>query len=58
MKAFGRKKAQLEKVQPEKLATICAYCHHTLEESLDENEMYDIEVQGLTELIAEYLDES
>jgi len=37
---------------------MCAYCHHVLEEALDENEMYDIEVQGLTELVAEYLDES
>ena len=57
-KAFGRKKAQLEKVQPDKLVTMCAYCHHILEEALDVNEMYDIEVQSLTELVAEHLDES
>ena len=58
MKAFGRKKAQLEKVQPEKVTTMCAYCHHIMEDALDKNEMYDIEVQSITEMVAEYLDVS
>ncbi len=55
-KAFNRKKRQFEKVAPDKIVTMCAYCHHTLEEQLDEHGM-DIEVAGLTELIAEYLDD-
>ncbi|MBZ0129614.1 MAG: (Fe-S)-binding protein [Rhodobacteraceae bacterium] len=55
-KAFNRKKAQFEKVAPDKIVTMCAYCHHTLEEQLEEHNM-DIEVQGLTELIGEYLDD-
>lgn len=56
LKAFGRKKRQLDKVQPEKIVTMCAYCHHTLEEVMDEYDM-DWEIQGLTELVAEYLDD-
>ena len=56
-KAFNRKKKQFEKVAPEKIVTMCAYCHHTLEEQLEEHGMDEIEVQGLTELLAEYLDD-
>lgn len=56
LKAFGRKKRQLDKVNPEKIVTMCAYCHHTLEEVMDEFGM-DWEVQGLTELVADYLDD-
>jgi len=56
IKAFRRKKAQLDKVRPEKVVTMCAYCHHTLEEMLEEYDM-DLEVQGLTDLVAEYLDD-
>lgn len=55
-KAFNRKRRQFEKVNPDKIVTMCAYCHHTLEEQLDAHNM-EIEVAGLTELIAEYLDE-
>ena len=55
-KAFNMKKRQFEKVAPDKIVTMCAFCHHTLEGQLEDNEM-DIEVQGLTELLAEYLDE-
>jgi Fe-S oxidoreductase len=55
-KAFNRKKKQFEKVNPDKIVTMCAYCHHTLEEQLEEHNM-EIEVAGLTELVAEYLDD-
>jgi Fe-S oxidoreductase len=55
-KAFNRKKRQFEAVGAEKVVTMCAYCHHTLEEQLELHEM-DLEVQGLTELMAEYLAE-
>ncbi len=54
--AFKRKKAQFEKVQPDTIVTMCAFCHHTLETALEEYNM-DIEVAGLTEMIAEYLDD-
>lgn len=56
-KAFNMKKRQFEKVNPDKIVTMCAYCHHTLEEQLEEHGMEEIEVQGLTELMADYLDD-
>jgi Fe-S oxidoreductase len=57
LQAFQRKKRQFEAVAPEKIVTMCAYCHHILEESLEHYDM-DIEVQGLTELMAEYLEDA
>jgi len=54
-KAFGRKKKQIEAVNPEKIVTMCAFCHTTLEDQLEINEMDEIEVAGLTEMMAEYL---
>jgi Fe-S oxidoreductase len=58
LKTFKRKKKQFEDVGAEKVVTMCAYCHHILEESLEHYELDDkIEVQGLTELMAEYLDD-
>ena len=54
--AFKLKKRQFEKVDPDKIITMCAFCHHTLEDKLEAHNM-DIEVVGLTDLIAEYLDE-
>ncbi len=54
--AFKRKKAQIDKVQPDAIVTMCAYCHHTLDNVLEEFNM-DLEVMGLTELVAEYLDD-
>lgn len=54
-KAFGRKKKQIEDVKPEKIVTMCAFCHNTLEEQLEANEMDHIEVASLTEMMAEYL---
>ena len=54
MKAFKRKKAQLDVVQPDALVSACANCRIQLEEGLEENYM-DIPVLSLTETIAEHL---
>ena len=54
--AFKLKKTQLDKVEPDAIVTMCAYCHHTLDNVLEEFNM-DQEVMGLTELVAQYLDD-
>ncbi len=56
LKAFNRKKSQLEATGADTLVTACANCRIVLEEGLEENEM-EIEVIGLTELLAEYLED-
>ena len=56
--AFGRKKSQLDQFKVEKLVTACANCRNILEDGLEHYNMdEDIEVIGLTELIAEHLGE-
>jgi Fe-S oxidoreductase len=57
LKAFLRKKAQLDAVRPDALVSACANCRIQLEEGLEENHM-DIPVVGLTETIAEHLVET
>lgn len=57
-KAFNVKKRQIEAVAPDAIVTMCAFCHSTLEDQLEANEMDEIEVLGLTEMVAEYLDEN
>jgi Fe-S oxidoreductase len=54
-KVFECKKRQLEQCNVDLLVCPCANCRTTIEDGLEENEM-DIEVIGLTELIASYLD--
>ena len=54
LKAFNRKKSQLEGLGVETLVTACANCRLTIEEGLELNEM-DIPVVGVTEIIAEHL---
>ena len=54
MKAFNRKKSQLEGLGVERLVTACANCRIQLEEGLEENDM-DLPVVGLTEMIADHL---
>lgn len=54
--AFKFKKAQIDKVEPDALVTMCAYCHHTLDNVFEEFDI-ELEVLGLTELVAEYLDD-
>ena len=56
-KAFGRKKKQIHDVAPDKIVTMCSFCHTTLEDQLEIAEMDDIEVASLTEMMAEYLEE-
>jgi len=54
MKAFQRKKRQLDELNIDTLVTACANCRIQLEEGLEQNEM-DLPVVGLTEMLAEYL---
>ncbi|MFT5112927.1 MAG: Fe-S oxidoreductase [Parasphingorhabdus sp.] len=53
--AFRRKKQQLEDLQVNTLVTACANCRNILEEGIEHCGM-DVEVIGLTELIAEHLE--
>ncbi|MEA3291320.1 MAG: (Fe-S)-binding protein [Pseudomonadota bacterium] len=54
LKAFQRKKKQLDELNVDTLVTACANCRIQLEEGLEINEM-DIPVVGLTEMLAEHL---
>lgn len=54
LRAFKRKKAQLDALGVETLVTSCSNCRIVLEEGLEENAM-PIPVVGLTELVAQYL---
>lgn len=54
LKAFKRKKKQLDELNVDQLVTACANCRITLEEGLENYDM-DIPVLGLTEIIAEHL---
>jgi Fe-S oxidoreductase len=57
MKAFKRKKHQLDELNVDTLVTACANCRIQIEEGLEENEM-DIPVVGITEMLAEHLVET
>lgn len=57
LKVFDAKKRQIDSVQPEGLVTACSNCRHMLEDGLEHNDMWDVELLGITELIAEHLDE-
>jgi len=54
LKAFNRKKSQLDELKVETLVTACANCRLVLEEGLEENHI-ELPVIGLTEVIAEFL---
>ena len=54
IKAFNRKKAQLDALNVDTLVTACANCRIQLEDGLEINDM-DIPVVGLTEMLAEHL---
>ncbi len=58
LKVFGVKKRQLDAVKVEGLVTACGNCRHMLEDGLEDNEMHDIELHGITELIADHVVES
>jgi Fe-S oxidoreductase len=57
IKAFNRKKAQLDEINVDILVTACANCRIQLEDGLEINDM-DIPVVGLTEMLAEHLVET
>ena len=52
LRAFNRKKSQLEEINVDKIVTSCSNCRLVIEEGLEENEM-DMEIVGLTEMLAE-----
>jgi Fe-S oxidoreductase len=54
--AFNKKKSQIEATGAEAVVTACSNCRMVMEEGVETNEM-DIELLGLTEMIAEHLDE-
>ena len=54
LKTFSIKKEQLEKTGAKKMVTCCSNCRNMLEDGIEEYEM-NVEVVGLTELIAEHL---
>ena len=55
--AFNRKKAQIDELNVDTIVTACSNCRMVMEDGLEENEM-DIEMVGLTELIADHLVET
>ncbi|HAJ93171.1 MAG TPA: heterodisulfide reductase [Gammaproteobacteria bacterium] len=55
LKVFSAKKRQLDAVNVEGLVTACSNCRHMLEDGLEDNEMYEVELLGITELIADHL---
>jgi len=52
---FNKKKSQVQALGVNTLVTACANCRMVLEEDLEENDM-DMEVLGLTELLAEHIE--
>ncbi len=56
LKAFLRKRKQLEEVGVKTLVSACANCRIVLEEGLEHYDMLDTQVIGLTELVAEHLE--
>jgi Fe-S oxidoreductase len=57
IRSFKRKKAQIEDIGVKTVVTACANCRVVIEEALEHYHM-DIEMLGLTELVAEHLVEN
>ncbi|MCW9013507.1 MAG: (Fe-S)-binding protein [Gammaproteobacteria bacterium] len=53
--AFNKKKSQVQALGVNTMVTACANCRMVLEEGIEENDI-QVEVLGLTELLADYLD--
>ncbi len=53
-KVFNRKRTQIEELDVTTVVTMCATCRNTLEEGIENNNM-NVEVVGLTELVANHL---
>lgn len=54
LKAFQRKKDQLDEIKPDAIISACSNCRINLEDGLEENNM-DIPLLSLTETLAEHL---
>lgn len=54
-KVFSVKKQQLDKIGVNRIVTACSNCRNMLEEGLEDNNMDEIEVIGLSEWLADYL---
>ncbi|MDY6980704.1 MAG: (Fe-S)-binding protein [Pseudomonadota bacterium] len=54
-KVFSKKRKQLEEIGVDRIVTACSNCRNMLEEGLEDNNMDEIEVVGLSEWLAEYL---
>lgn len=54
LKAFNRKKSQLEELDVETIVTSCSNCRLVIEDGLEANDM-NIEIVGLTEMLADHL---
>ncbi|MCP4388364.1 MAG: (Fe-S)-binding protein, partial [Gammaproteobacteria bacterium] len=54
--AFNKKKSQIEATGAEAVVTACSNCRMVMEEGVETNEM-EIELLGLTEMIAEHLEQ-
>jgi Fe-S oxidoreductase len=54
---FSRKKKQLDEINVDCIVTACSNCRNMLEDGLEHYHMDNIEVVGLTETLAKYLDE-
>jgi len=54
--AFNKKKSQIEALDVDAVVTACSNCRMVMEDGLEANEI-EIPLLGLTELIAEHLDE-
>ena len=57
LKVFTRKKNQIEATGAKTLVTACANCRIVIEEGLEANNL-PLKVVGLTELVAQYLDDA
>lgn len=58
LEVFSAKKRQLDVVNVDGLVTACSNCRHMIEDGLEENDVYDVELLGITELIADHLVET
>ncbi|MCW8888479.1 MAG: heterodisulfide reductase-related iron-sulfur binding cluster, partial [Gammaproteobacteria bacterium] len=54
--AFKKKKSQIEELGVNKMVTACANCRIVIEDGLEHYNM-DVEVIGLSEMVADYLEE-
>lgn len=54
LKAFNRKKSQLDGLDVETIVTSCSNCRLVIEDGLEANDM-DINIVGLTEMLADHL---